>query len=138
MYFADGSHRFPEKKHLDREDLGPSYYDIDPKAMADYRALVLNLQAHGAKIIYVAPPVYQPLFGDLSPIHHSLELMLAELPPGPIIDFNSEPEFADFIRDPNNFTDDVHVNDFGAERVSRTLDQRLHILTASANGGLLH
>jgi hypothetical protein len=129
-FFPNGSRVFPNEgtiKRDDHEELGTHYFDIDMQAMADYRSLIRTLQAHGAEIIYVAPPIYLPIHGDLTQFDRSLERIQTQLPPGPLINF-TDPEYTAFNTDSSNFSDGLHVNSQGATKISKILNEKLHLL----------
>lgn len=130
-YFADGSHRFPEKQHLDPQVMDTSYFQIDPASLAAYRSLILDLQARGARIIYVEPPMYLPVYGNFTQFQQTIDSILAALPPGPTINFIA-PEYSAFNSDPKNFTDGLHLSPEGATRISTMLDQKLALLGPSS------
>lgn len=129
-YFPNGSHTFPSGEPIKKgahEELGAKYFEIDPQAMADYRSLIQILQAHGAKIVYVVPPIYLPLYGGRTEFQRSLERIQAQLPPGPVINF-TDPEYAAFYSDSKNFSDGFHLSPNGAIEISKILNERLSLL----------
>jgi lysophospholipase L1-like esterase len=95
--------------------------------MADYRSLIQTLQAHGAQIVYVAPPIYLPLYGGRTEFQRSLLSMQAQLPPGPLINF-TDPEYTAFNSDPKNFADGLHLSPDGVIEMSKILSEKLHLL----------
>jgi len=133
-FFPNGSRSFPDEEPIKKgahEELGAEYFDIDPQAMADYRSLIQTLQAHGAKIVYVAPPIYLPIYGDRTEFQRSLERIQAQLPPGPVINF-TDPEYTAFNNDPKNFSDGFHLSPNGAIEISKMLNERLHLLVGAS------
>jgi hypothetical protein len=129
-FFSNGSRIFPNEEPIKKgahEELGAKYFEIDPQAMADYRSLIQTLQAHGAQIVYVAPPIYLPLYGGRTEFKRSLLSMQAQLPPGPLIDF-TDPEYTAFNSAPKNFSDGLHLSPNGVIEMSKILSERLHLL----------
>lgn len=112
---------------LDKE-LSPNLFKTDPQAITDYRSLIEALQVHGVKVVYVMPPMYQPLYdANRATLQRFLESMKIELPPAPLIDF-TEPEYATYNSNPSNFSDGLHMSPQGATEISRILDQKLQVL----------
>ena len=99
---------------------------MDPQSIADYRSLIESLESHGVKIVYVVPPLYQPLYdANRDKFSTFMQLMQAQLPPAPLINF-TDPEFAAYNNDPKNFSDGRHHSPDGAIEISKVLDQKLH------------
>ena len=102
-----------------------SYYAIDPVALADYRNVVLSLRQHGARIIYVVPPMYEPCFQiNRAGLTAYLSLIARDMPSAPILDFSS-PAYSALGRDRDSFTDCLHLNANGALKMDALLDQLL-------------
>ena len=105
--------------------LSPDLFKTDPQAFADYRSLIETLQAHGVKVVYVMPPLYQPLYeANRVALQRFLESMRTELPPAPLIDF-TKPEYVAYNSNPSNFSDGLHMSPAGAIAISKILDEKL-------------
>jgi hypothetical protein len=101
---------------------------VDRQSLADLRALVEELIAHGLKIVYVVPPVQ----GLSWQVNHNLftdyvETRKKDLPSAPIIDLTGE-EYEWFRADTSNFCDGPHVTPKGAEKITAILNDRLHAI----------
>ena len=101
---------------------------IDPKSMNDYRTLTEDLIAHGTKIVYFISPHY-----GLG-VPHAREryaqyarVVLAQLPPGPVINFNTD-DYAWLHDDPIYFIDEDHLSPKGAAVVSKIVNEKMHAL----------
>ena len=117
--------------NLERQ-LPPAFFETDPQAIADYRSLIQELEAHGVKIVYVVPPLYQPLYdANRAQFEQFLQSMQTILPPAPLIDFTG-PAYAVYNREPKNFSDGHHMSPYGAVEISRILDRKLRELLRSS------
>jgi hypothetical protein len=126
-FFPNGSRELFVPMRLDKQ-LAPTLFNIDPEAVQDYELMVEELQAHGAAVVYVVPPLYQPLYdANRAQFQQFLTSMRSQLPAAPIIDFTN-PEFAAYNNDPKNFSDGVHMSPDGAVEISKILDRRLNDL----------
>jgi hypothetical protein len=101
------------------------YFRVDPIAMADYTAMVQSLEARGARIVYVIPPLYEPC-RQANAIAFDIykEKMAQNLPQAPTLDL-SGPDFAAFRANPANYVDCFHVNADGARQISAYLAQNI-------------
>jgi hypothetical protein len=119
---TDGQFIWNKPRRLKPTHLEPTFFQIDPIALEDFRVLVRSLQQRGAAIVYVIPPFYEPCY-ELD--KNSLDAYRAKirplLPAAPIIDFDA-PEYTYLRSDPNNFFDCDHVGPEGSAKVSALLD----------------
>jgi hypothetical protein len=127
IFFPNGSHLLPVVPSPRHGQLFPPLdASQDPEAVADYRALVEELMAHGVRVIYVASPL---LGSSYEPNKQTMQDYMASvartMPPAPLIDFNG-PEYAAFRDDNTNFIDNVHLSPKGAETLSQLLNIRMH------------
>jgi hypothetical protein len=122
---AEGNSIFRKPKQMDPVQHDAADYRIDPVAVKDYHDVIQSLQRHGAAIVYVVPPNYEPCqllnFPRLNPY---LETVRAQLPSGPLINLNG-PEYASLRSDSNNFSDCDHLEPLGADKVAEILDKRI-------------
>jgi hypothetical protein len=126
-YFPDGSHTLPVHAPPGPNDTGGRLNRVeDPEAVEDYRGIVQELMNRGTRIVYVVYPMYGPAY------NHNKDLMAnymrsvaAEMPAGPVIDFNAS-EYAAFRDDPNNYIDEIHLSPTGTDKLCRTLNTRMH------------
>lgn len=126
-FFPNGSRELFVAMKLDKE-LSPDLFQTDPQAIADYRSLIETLESHGVKIVYVIPPLYQPLYdANRIRLERFLQSMQTALPPAPLIDFTG-PEYAAYNSDPRNFSDGLHMSPAGAIEISQILNRKLHAL----------
>ncbi len=125
-FFPNGSHSFPQQVTPKPHARGPHVIIAqDPVAVADYIALVQELQNAGTRIVYVVNPMYEPEFEyDRDEIQSYTAMMTKKLPAGPVIDFLSA-DYASFRTNPHNFIDDVHLSSTGANTLSRIINVRL-------------
>jgi hypothetical protein len=130
-FFPSGSRELFVAMNLERQ-LPPAFFETDPQAIADYRSLIQELEAHEVKIVYVVPPLYQPLYdANRAQFEQFLQSMQTELPPAPLIDFTG-PAYAVYNRERKNFSDGHHMSPDGAVEISRILDRKLHELLRSS------
>lgn len=129
-FFPNGSRELFVPMKLSSK-LPPTLFSPDQQAIAYYRSLIENLQAHGIKVVFLVPPLYLPLYDEnRTQFDQFLQSMQAALPPARIIDFTG-PEFAAFNSNPKNFSDGVHMSPDGAAQISKILDEKLHALLGS-------
>jgi hypothetical protein len=125
-FYPDGSWEFPQHK-MGPPDLNKPYpvTAIDPKAAADYRALIEELQASGTRIIYVVAPHYGLEIGGARQILADyVKNITAQLPPAPLIDFNDD-RYAS-LRNTDNMIDEDHLSDAGSVVFSRLVIERMN------------
>ncbi len=110
-----------KKRIYSLRTLDPSFFQPDLIALEDLRSMVQSLRDRGARIVYVVPPVYKPLY-DLNRAGYGsyLEIVRHALPPGPVIDFNA-PEYASLTSDWSIFFDVYHPKPKGAAAFSALL-----------------
>ncbi len=128
-FYPDGSHEMPSttpeppKVRMNMKQ--------DPQAIADYCALVQELQAHGVRIIYVVYPVYTPSYDfNRDALLAYRKSFPATLPAAPILDLNA-PQYKAFRDDPANYIDEIHLSRKGADKLTGILNTRMHELLAS-------
>ena len=128
-FYPDGSHEMPSTKPEPPKTR--MNMTQDPQAIADYRALVQELQAHGVQVIYVIYPVYTPAYDfNRDALLAYRKHVPATLPPAPIIDFD-EPQYAWFRDDPANYIDEIHLSRTGADKLTDLINTRMHQVLAS-------
>jgi hypothetical protein len=126
-YFPDGSHSLPaHAPPTPNETQGRLNLTQDPEAVEDYRSVVQELMDRGTRIVYVVYPMYGPAYDHNQDVMATyMRNVAAEMPPGPVIDFNT-PEYASFRNDANNFIDEIHLSPSGADKLCRMLNARMH------------
>ena len=104
---------------------GRDFY-IDEIAMSNYKALVDELHAARIPIVYVVPPLWQPIFASKADAFasYSRGILANKSDRDLIIDFTSD-EFAGFRRDPGNFKDGVHLTNQAAREVIAQINARI-------------
>lgn len=128
-FYPDGSHEI--SGHLP-EPLTPASPKMivtqDPKAVADYRALVEELNARGVRTVYVIWPLWGPsLAHNKSEFAEYMKTLPQNLPAEPTIDFNT-PEYAYFRDDDSNYFDEIHLTRAGSDKLTLILNERMHQL----------
>jgi hypothetical protein len=110
-------------KRIQAAKLGAGQFNIDREGLNDYRDLIESLQAKGATIVYVAPPVYEPQYKLNEAAYKTyLDTIRMYLPPGPIINLNG-PEYTAFRSNPDNYIDCWHLEPQGASTVAALLEK---------------
>jgi hypothetical protein len=110
-------------KRIQAAKLGAGQFNIDREGLNDYRDLIESLQAKGATIVYVAPPVYEPQYKLNEAAYKTyLDTIRMYLPPGPIINMNG-PEYTAFRSNPDNYIDCWHLEPQGASTVAALLEK---------------
>lgn len=87
-----------------------SRFEIDPVALETYRSFLAELRAHGIRIVFVVPPLFEGLLDSKREAFDNYARMIqAESRAGDKwIDFTSD-SFAAFRKDRSNFVDGVHM-----------------------------
>jgi hypothetical protein len=100
-------------------------FAVDPIAMDSYRGLVANLHAKGIHILYVVPPLSQPLLTLKREAfdRYSALALAGKGADDDVIDFTSL-EFASFCAE-QNFADGVHATSEEARKIVDVIDRRL-------------
>jgi hypothetical protein len=107
------SHTHVDRLASDVKVLDPSYFALDSAELQHLRAMTIALRGRGARIVYVVPPVYGPLYElNKSGFAASLGTMRQQLPNAPLIDLNG-PEFASLTNDRDLFFDGYHLQPDG-------------------------
>jgi hypothetical protein len=120
---ADGQLEFTYRKNLRVVPLPRGDYHLDPIALEDYRSMVQSLRSQGAVIVYVIPPMYEPMYQfNKTDIQAYLEFIRKFLPPAPVIDFDG-PAYTDLRSNPDNFIDCCHLEPQAASTVSALLEK---------------
>ena len=110
-------------KRIQAAKLGAGQFNIDREGLNHYRDLIESLQAKGATIVYVAPPVYEPQYKLNEAAYKTyLDTIRMYLPPGPIINLNG-PEYTAFRSNPDNYIDCWHLEPQGASTVAALLEK---------------
>jgi hypothetical protein len=102
-------------------------FDIDPIAHSEYLRLVADLRARGVQLIFIVPPTWEGLLeGKRSGFDKYVRLIRSQVSTGrdEWIDFTSE-EYSRIRREPNDFSDGVHLVDEAARRLVAELDARV-------------
>lgn len=119
----DGADVLELPRQLDAipKKLAPIY---DPIAIHKMQEMIRELQANGARIVYVIPPAYQPYYQvNEGVLHDWRRKAMTLLPPAPVIDFGT-PNYLAFRSNPDNFIDNNHLEEPGAKFIASEL-QRL-------------
>jgi hypothetical protein len=101
-------------------------FEVDPIARAAYRDAVLALHDRHIPVVFVVPPVSRPLF-DGKPdafAHYTREILAERTPADLVLDFTS-PGMDELGRDPQNFTDGVHLRPTTAARLVAQISERM-------------
>ncbi len=118
----------PHKMNADLQKLmAPgTEFSIDEQAMASYRTLVDELHSSSTPIIYVIPPVSQPILAlkESGFEDYSRTILAGKSQRDLVLDFNSD-EFAGFRRDQDNFIDGVHLTNQAAREVIADMNTRI-------------
>ena len=78
--------------------------------------MIVEMKNQGATIAYVVPPLYEPYYLENKPgFDQYKKVIVAALPPAPVIDFLS-PEYTALRSDPDNFVDNEHEEPAGAAK----------------------
>ena len=126
----DGQVELPYRKNL-KLPIPPNFFQIDPVALEDYRDLVQSLRSRGATIVYVVPPIYEPILQHNKPAFETYLYTVRQLlPPAPVIDLNSA-EYTALRSDPDNYIDSVHLTPQGAVAVNALLQKLVPAAIAS-------
>jgi hypothetical protein len=117
----NGSTALPENKSFGIQVFPAESFDIDPIALNDYRSLIQSLREHGAQIVYVVPPLYEPCL-DLNGVSFAtyVEKVRSMLPPAPLIDLD-DPEYKSFRSDSDNYVNCSHLDAQGAREIDGAL-----------------
>lgn len=99
-------------------------FAVDPIALQAYRDLVGTLRAHGVKIVFIVPPIFEQLLqSKAGPLERYLTRMRSAIGPGDLwIDFLSH-EYEDLRKRRANFSDGVHLTSDGATLVVGHIDR---------------
>jgi hypothetical protein len=129
----NGTAVFEGHGEIDVHALPPSNFAIDPVALEDFRSMVQAVRDRGARIVYVVPPLYEPLY-EVNRASYAayLDTIRRALPPAPVIDFDG-PEYASLRSDPDNFRDCFHLNPTGAAAFTALLEKLVPEAIASSN-----
>jgi len=105
--------------------LGTADFEIDPVALQGFREAVAKLHARRIPVGFVIPPTSEPLFAaKRAAFTKYASIVLADRSSADrVLDF-SEAEFAQ-LRDPDNFSDGVHLRPAGAARLTSMMDDRI-------------
>ena len=134
LVFWDGHKTLIEPAVLPTQKALAYIYQVDPTALEDYRALLQQLRGAGTKVIFVIPPMYEPLLEINRPLLDSYRQQIQVEQPGDrVIDFNGD-AFAAIRRDRSNFSDGVHSTTRGAAIIVKALNSCLAaMLSADAS-----
>lgn len=104
---------------------GSDFY-VDEIAMSNYKALIDELHAAKVPIIFVVPPLWQPIFAAKAGAFasYSRGILANKLDRDLVIDFTSD-EFAGFRNDRNNFKDGVHLTNQAAQEVTVEINAKI-------------
>ena len=103
----------------------PTYFQLDPLAVAAYQEMVQNLIGRGTRIVYVIPPLYQPCLAlNQQAFADYKQLMAGKLPFAPILDLNG-PDLSSFRNDASNYLDCFHLSAGGAAKLNAYLSQQV-------------
>ena len=114
-WFPDGAHELPGDPAPPKADDGspPIRFELDPQSVADYRALIFELQRHGVRVVYFRYPTFQPYLEMNRAAFDAFDTQMQQaLPAAPVLDMDG-PAFAALRRDPDNFMDLVHLTPAG-------------------------
>ena len=103
------------------------------RTLEDFRSMVQAVRDRGARIVYVVPPLYEPLY-EVNRASYAayLDTIRRALPPAPVIDFDG-PEYASLRSDPDNFRDCFHLNPTGAATFTALLEKLVPEAIAYSN-----
>ena len=121
----NGQYQFIFPRHFDGPPMGPDDFAIDPVALKEYRNLVQMFRNQGTTVIYLLPPIYEPYYQAYkSGFDDYARRILAELPPAPVVDFQS-PQYTAFRSNTDNFLDWYHLEPVGAAKAVHLLEQAM-------------
>jgi hypothetical protein len=105
--------------------LGPAGFEIDPLALQRFREVVAELHARRIPVAFVIPPTSESLFAPKREAFTKYaNLVLADRSAADrVLDFTGA-EFAQ-LRNPDNFSDGVHLRAAGAARLTAVIDDRI-------------
>ena len=128
-YQPDGGHAMPKLPPLKDDPKGTlAMPTVDSQAVADYQALVRELEAHGVRVIYVEYPLHEPHYEIVRQgTEEYTKWLLSVMPPAPFINFQDAAHEA-FRKDDSNFIDEAHLTPKGAAIICRELNQRMHAI----------
>jgi len=119
----DGHYNYPTPKNFAFNDPDPSFFILDPVAVDQCRQMVKELQAQGATVVYVIPPLYEPLYDRNKARYQGYaSTILSLLPKAPVIDFQAA-EYTALRSDRSNFIDGQHLAHQGEQQFSAVVEQ---------------
>ncbi len=126
-FSPDGSHDMPVHVPTSLKPGEPTT-EIwqDPQSLADYKALISELQQTGTRVVYVIYPTLAEFHDyNAAVMQQYREEILKQLPPAPVVDFDG-PADAAFRATRSNYIDDIHLTPQGSITLTRMIDQRMH------------
>jgi hypothetical protein len=132
-FYPDGS----KDLHTPKTSAGAFPVDaftIDPEGLADYKQLIAELRNQNAIIIFVQPPLYQPMYESVRGYIDRYLLETGLSAPGDLmIDFNG-PAYNAFRSTSANFDDGIHLSHDGAQQLSAQLNNEVQKLVRPIEG----
>jgi hypothetical protein len=112
--------------HLQKLMAPGSDFYIDEIAMSNYKALIDELHAARIPIVFVVPPIWQPILVSKADAFASYShgILADKSDRDLVIDFTSD-EFAGFRNDRNNFKDGVHLTNQAAQEVIAEINTKV-------------
>jgi hypothetical protein len=106
---------------------GGDHFDIDPVAIAAYRALIGELRAHHLELIFIVPPTFERLLLGKQTAFRSYTTLIRSYstPEDKWIDFSSD-EYSNFRAIPANFPDGVHLTPEAAKAVVSVINVKVN------------
>jgi hypothetical protein len=125
LVFWDGHKALNEKPILPSQKALEYIYKVDPQALAAYQSLLQEIRSNGTKVIFVIPPMYDPLLKVNRPLLDEYRRQIhIEQSGEQVIDFNVD-AFAAIRQDRDNFSDGIHSTTKGAALIVQALNHSL-------------
>ena len=92
------------------------FFEVDERALDEYRQLVHAARSHGAKLVVLISPIYSEAYIPYKDYYDNYFKLMSELflPDVRIINFNL-PLYSKYTDDVSNFQDAIHLSRKGAE-----------------------
>ncbi len=125
-------YEFPSRISKINSNPGPfnePIYNVDERAMDEFKQLVQTARSHGAKIVVLIPPLYSAAYIPYKDQYDHYFKVVSDLflPHEKIINFNL-PLYSKYTDDVSNFQDFVHLSRKGAEIFSLELASQIDSL----------
>jgi len=130
-FYADGSKELTEAIPAHARFPQQAYH-IDPDALRDYRSMIAELRQNHVIVIFVVPPLSQPLLEENQEQMKRYFERTELISPGDLVIDCNGPEFLGFRSDISNFDDGIHLTHDAARVLSVQLNTDLQRLLKQA------